>query len=46
MTVSRTVMELGAGTGLNLKHYPSAVDRLVLKPDGRFCSWSTCGPTA
>lgn len=27
---SGVVVELGAGTGLNLAHYPSAVDRLVL----------------
>lgn len=25
-----TVVEVGAGTGLNLRHYPAAVDRLVL----------------
>jgi ubiquinone/menaquinone biosynthesis C-methylase UbiE len=29
-----SVMELGAGTGLNLKHYPSGLERLVLvEPD-------------
>lgn len=30
-----TVLELGAGTGLNLTHYPPAVDRLVLTEPGR-----------
>jgi ubiquinone/menaquinone biosynthesis C-methylase UbiE len=29
-----TVVEIGAGTGLNLRHYPAAVERLVLsEPD-------------
>ncbi len=32
--VSGSVLELGAGTGLNLEHYPSGLDRLVLvEPD-------------
>lgn len=32
--VSGSVLELGAGTGLNLKHYPAALERLVLvEPD-------------
>jgi len=31
---SGSVLELGAGTGLNLKHYPSGLERLVLvEPD-------------
>lgn len=32
--VSGAVLELGAGTGLNLKHYPAGLERLVLvEPD-------------
>ncbi|MTD46674.1 methyltransferase domain-containing protein [Conexibacter sp. W3-3-2] len=32
--LSGTVVELGAGTGLNLAHYPAAVDRLIAtEPD-------------
>ncbi|MDQ5894658.1 MAG: Class SAM-dependent methyltransferase [Actinomycetota bacterium] len=32
--VSGSVLELGAGTGLNLEHYPAGLDRLVLvEPD-------------
>lgn len=34
-TAAGSVLELGAGTGLNLKHYGPAVDRLVLTEPGR-----------
>jgi len=30
-----SVLELGAGTGLNLRHYPDELDRLVLTEPGR-----------
>lgn len=30
------VLEIGAGTGLNLEHYPESVDRLVLTDPDRF----------
>src|SRR4051794_6974862 len=34
-TATGTTVEIGAGTGLNVAHYPTTVDRLVLtEPDG------------
>jgi ubiquinone/menaquinone biosynthesis C-methylase UbiE len=32
---SGTVLEIGAGTGLNLRHYPGGLERLVLAEPGR-----------
>lgn len=35
-TLSGTVLEIGAGTGRNLPHYPRGLDRLVLTEPDRF----------